>query len=181
MAEGSISVDLAEQWSEPFFRYADTVGDGSGTINFNGDYSSVAEQAILAAGGTQDLAVYRLIVSVQDTATMQAEEYGNLGAALANGIELKHVAANGSTVINDMSNSNPVTINAEWGALCYDVDVKSWGAGDELMLVRWTFNNAGAPIHLKPGESLRLFLSDNFDGLILQCFMFQGVDRSIQH
>jgi len=165
-----------------FWRYADTVGDGSGTINFNGDYSGGgAEQAILTAATGQRLMVVRLIVSAEDTTGMKADEYGNLGAALGNGIEIKHIDDDGSTVVNDMTDAVPVTTNAEWGYLCYDVDIKSWGQtpSNDFLVVRWTFERAGITgVLLEPGQSMRVFMNDDLDGLISHRFMFQGFDSN---
>jgi hypothetical protein len=180
MPDGQRSIGLGATWETPFSRYADSDGDGGGTKNWNGDYTT-PDQAILAAGATEQLAVARMIVSVGDTTGMTAQEYGNLGAALGNGIEVKHYAADGTTVLNDLTDGVPITTNSEWGALCYDVDVKSWGSGNELLVARWTFRNSGQPIHLQPGESIRVLLSDDLQGLLSQHFMFQGVNLSNPH
>ena len=157
-------------------RYADATGDGSGNSNFIGNYSSAAEEAIIAVGGKDDYVITRVIVSVYGVKTFTAQIYGNAGVGvLTNGIEVKHIAADGTTVLNDLTDGTPVTINAEWGALCYDVDVKSWGAGNEMLLARWTFAKAGQEgINLSENESIRVFLNDDFSGLLSHRFMFQG-------
>jgi hypothetical protein len=59
--------------------------------------------------------------------------------------------------------------------LCYDASVKNWGAGNEMLLVRWTFAKAGQDgINVSDGESLSVFMSDDLSGLLRHSFMFQG-------
>jgi len=162
-----------------FWRYADTVGNGTGTTNFNGDYSGAEEQAILKPLAGQRLIVVRLIVMVADTSGMQPDEYGNLGAALGTGIEIKHFDADGTTVLNDMTGGVPVTTNGDWGALCYDVNRLAWGNSptNEYLLVRWTFQRAGIEgIMLTPDQSIRVLFNDSLVGLLDHRFMFQGFD-----
>jgi len=179
--EHDVSVTSGGPQKKMISRYADTVGNGTGTTNFNGDYSGAEEQAILAAGGKEDYVISRLIVSVEDTSSMQAQEYGNLAAALGTGIEVKHFASDGTTVLNDLTDGVPIKTNAQWGALCYDADVKTWGAGNEMLLVRWTFAKAGqAGIHLDEGQSLRVLLNDDLRGLLSHRFMFQGFHSNLK-
>lgn len=159
-------------------RYLDTAGDGSGSKNANGDYSvsGLGETIFyIAPESTQVFEVARLIVSVYDTATMQAQEYGNLGGALGNGITVR--VSDSSGVVNDLTDGVPITINAEWAALCYDADLKSWGSGNELLGVRWTFAKSGEPVRLagKLGEKLEVVLNDDLTGLISHRFMAQGL------
>ena len=161
----------------PFFRYLDTDFDGTGTKVANGDYSGAVESFGIQPAATDVFLVERLIVCVEDTTSMQAQEYGNLGAALTNGVVV-YKTVNG-TLDQDLTDGIPIKTNAAWGALCYDADVKSWGAGDEMLLVRWTFGKAGLPLYLNGYdlEALEVRLNDNLTGLINHTFMAQGVKQ----
>ena len=160
-------------------QFLDTVGDGSGTTNAIGDYSDTGagvEEFFYTdpSGGGLDLPpsyIHRMIVSIGDTTGMQASEYGNTGAALTNGVSIavKRAAA---TLI-DLT-PEPILTNAQWGAYCYDVDLKTWGAGDELLLVRWTFTKSGSPIKLEAGDKLVVTLNDDCSGLTDHRFLIQG-------
>lgn len=160
--------------AEIISRLCDTNGDGSGTTNANGDYSGTPDIFYIAppAGETYDLS--RIIVSMEDTAGMQAQEYGNLGAALGTGVVLR-VSDNGG-VTNTLTPFN-ITTNSQWGALCYDVDVKSWGSGNELLAARFTFAKSGIPLKLDgtKGEKFEVVLSDDLRGLISHYFLVQGI------
>lgn len=154
-------------------RYLDTNGNGTGTKNANGDYSGAVEEFYIEAQAGENLEIARMIVSVEDTGGMQAQEYGNLGSALTNGIEVK-VLNEHDTVIMDLTDGIPIKTNAQWGIICYDVDVKSWGAGNSLLLVRWTFAKSGQLIYLEEGQKLVVYLNDDLDGLLFHYFMVQG-------
>lgn len=153
-------------------RQLDTNGDGSGTINANGNYAAPTRFYIQPAPG-EIIYIARLIVTIEDTTGFQAEEYGNLGAALTNGITLQR-SVNGVQT----ANYTPATIktNADWGTYCYDVDLKSWGAGDEVILVRWTLQQSGVGVILNGDnlESLDIVLNDDLSGLITHFFVVQG-------
>lgn len=156
------------------FRALDATGDGTGATTANGDYSLSAQDFKITAPSAYRYEVERLIVSVYDTAGMQAQEYGNLGAELTNGIEILVLNASDETIL-DVTDGRPIVRNSDWGARCYDVDVKSWGSGNEMLVARWTLAKAGAGLLLKQGQSLAVRLNDNFTGLIGHTFEVQGL------
>ena len=155
-------------------RYLDTAGDGTGTKNANGNYASEAEIFYCQPGATEKIAATRMLVSVEDTNGFIAEEYGNLATALTNGVTVRVSDDNG--VIVDLTDGIPVKYNAQWGALCYDVDVKTWGNGNELLVARWTFQKAGDFLNLDGSynERVEVVLNDNLTGLISHYFLLQG-------
>lgn len=156
-------------------RALDTDGDGGGTKNANGDYSSAAEIFFIQPPSGVSYNIARMIISVEDTNGMQAEEYGNLGVALSNGIQVR-VQDDTGTVL-DLTDALVVTANAHWGRLCYDVDIKTWGAGNEILIARWTFARFGVDGLLLRGsynERLEVVLNDNLTGLIAHYFFVNG-------
>jgi len=156
------------------FRYLDTNGDGTGTKQAIGNYAGAAEEFKIMPPDNQIYSLNRMIVLVEDTANMQAEEYGNLGVALTVGIVVQLVR-NGTPVV-DLTDGFPIKTNAQWARLCYDADIKTWGAGDELLAARWTFGNSGKPFLLRGGfaEELIVTVADNMTGLIDHTFAVQG-------
>lgn len=156
-------------------QYLDVDGDGTGVKSAVGDYSdgtgSGVENFYYQATGYVD--IYRMIVSIEDGTAMWANRYGG-EAALAVGIFVKIIDSDGLTVLKDLTDNIAIKANAQWGQLCYDVDVKAWGTGNELLVSRWTFSAAGSPIRLNPGQSLRVVLNDDFTGLVDHKFMIQG-------
>lgn len=129
-----------------------------------------------------DYEIERLIVTIYDTTAMQAQEYGNLGSALNGGITVHHFDANGVEV-TEYTDGVPITINAGWAYLAsVDVNVMAWGAGNELLVVRWTLGKSGAPLLLLPGEKFVVRLAwnatdDDYSGLLSHYFQAQGVQH----
>ncbi len=153
-------------------RYLDTNGDGTGTVDAIGDYSTVTEFYYEAPelGAT----FHRMIVSIEDNGGGTISEYGNLGAGgLTNGIEVK-VVDDSDTVMADLTDGLPIKSNGDWGRLCYDIDRKDWGGGNDFYQVRWTFSKSGEPVILREGWRLVVYLNDDFTNLVGHHFMVQG-------
>lgn len=154
------------------YRFLDKNGDGSGDQNAAEDYSVTPQEFYFQPTTHVDL--HRLIIHIEDTSGMQAQEYGNLGAALANGYTVKIIDDDGTTELMDLCNGILITTNANLGRTCYDVDVKTWGAGNEVLQCRWTFAKAGQPLRLNQGQRISITFNDDLSGLIEHYFMVQG-------
>lgn len=166
------SISVVPNHKQTFYRYLDTNGNGTGTKNANLEFASPDIFYIQPPSGT----IYylnRMIISVGDTTGMTSSKYGNL-AELGTGITFKVVDDSGT--ILDLTDGIPVDTNASYGALCYDVDVKTWGSGNELLVTRWTFAKAGNPLKLRgsKNERLEVDLSDDMSALLSQYFLVQG-------
>jgi len=162
------------QVKTPLMRHLDSVGDGSGTTNANLDYSSTAGKILIAPAAGEVMRLTRMIGQLYDTSGMQAQEYGNLGAALTNGVSVQVVRDGVQTL--DLTDNHAIKINAAWGGLCYDVDVKSWGSGNEMLLFRWTFSKMDTYIRLVGDENdaLEVNFNDDLRGLIDHHYLVQG-------
>ena len=148
-------------------------GDGTGEHQFTGKYDVVPIRGLVKPPAGRTFAVSRMIMILEDAAPMRAEHYGTLGAPLANGISLLLETA-GPTVQSDLMDDDPVVSNAGWGQICYDVEMKAWGAGNAFLLARFSFNRFGPPIHLHDGDQLAIDFTDDFTGLAAHHFSFQG-------
>ena len=160
-----------------------TNGDGTGTVDFNGNYAVTAATGLLRAPNAGDtFHVARLIVFLQDGTGMKAEEYGDLGAALTNGITMVLESDGDTTPIEivDFCAGIPLKTNADWGVLCYDVDMKTWGGaapGDDILLARFTFSKFtknGDSIALTGDDQIRMVFNDNLSTLVHHRFLFEG-------
>ena len=136
------------------------------------DYSLTPRYFAFTTRESGVVEVQRMIVTIRDTAGFQAEEYGNLGSELTNGLNV--VKRDGDN--NEVLNLTPQSIksNAEWASYCYDADIKTWGNGDEFLLVRWTFGKSGSPLKLKFGDSIAVRVNDDLQGLVSHRFLIQG-------
>ncbi len=162
-----------------FYRFADTVGDGSGTVNAIGTYAAAAEEFILSPPAGKVYEVARMLVTVEDAGSFDASKYGN-GVVITKGIVI--TGQSKGTAIEITDPNELINTNAEWGSYCYDADVKTWGTGNELLLVRWTFSKAGSPIVLdsRAEDFIKITLNDDFDDLVSHHFHFQGEEFSLK-
>jgi len=152
-------------------RFLDTNGDGTGTKDAIGDYSSAAEDFYIQPGANETYEIHRLIVRIADSGAPDAGKYGN-NITLTNGISV-HLEGG---ITRDLTDNMPVLSNGDRSKLCYDVNVISWGTGDDYVGVRWTFSKSGAPITLRGSISDKLIvrLNDDFSNLVGHTFMVQG-------
>lgn len=159
---------------EMIFSYLDTNGDGSGTKVATGNYSVAADDFYISPPDGQTYHIYRMIVHIEDDTGMQVQDYGNITNGISNGVSVL-VEDPDSTEILDLTDGLPITTNGEWTRVCYDVDVKSWGSGNEVLSARWTFAASGSPIVLPSNWSLIVRLNDDFSTLLDHTFKVQGL------
>lgn len=164
---------MSEVFLGHIFRYLDTVGDGTGTKNAIGNHASAAEEYKIVPPSDETYILERVLISIRDTGTFDAENYGN-GVGLTNGIIVEK--RNGSGQLLDLTDGLPIMHNAGWGAQCFDISHLAMGTGDEIMNIRWTFSRSGQPIRLDGvnGEYLSFTLNDDFSGLVQHYFQVQG-------
>ena len=158
--------------NEMVFQLMSTNGDGTGTTNAIGDYSAGTDFYI-TPGSTQRYAIFRMLVFIEDTQALSADEYGNL-AALANGVRVVLRDKNDAEII-DLTAGVTIKNNAQWAQVCHDSKQSDYGSGNNFVSVRWTFAKAGSPIFVQEHEKLVVELSDNFTGLVTHTFIVQGL------
>jgi len=154
-------------------RYLDTAGNGTGTKNAIGNYAGAVEEFYIEPAAGEKYEIARLIVTIEDTGGGTAQEYGNIGVALTNGIEVILENEYGTTM-SDLTDGVPVKTNGDWSRLCYDVNWIDKGSGNDYITVRWTFAKSGDTISLEAGQRLTVQLNDSFVGLITHYFLVQG-------
>ncbi|MEE9533202.1 MAG: hypothetical protein V3W06_02190 [Acidimicrobiia bacterium] len=137
-----------------------------------GDYSSTPTRFIWTPLEGRTAHIYRLLVFVQDTGAFDAAKYGN-NITLTNGIALTVRNVDGDATVHDYTPGRIFT-SGDWAARAFDADVKTWGVGDEILVVRWTFSRAGSPIALTDDLYLSVDLNDVFTGLNAHRFTIQG-------
>lgn len=164
------------QVKQPFFRYLDTNGDGTGDENAIGDYGTTPDVFFIQPAEGQIMLLSRIIVFVEDAKGFLADIYGgSLAPALTNGITMKVVDDKGTQI--DLTNGQPIKTNSQWSQICYDAQLIDWGAGsNDAMAVRFTFAKSGSVIRLEgdKNERFEIGLSDSMVHLEKHTFMVQG-------
>ena len=155
--------------------FSSHMASSSGEINMNVSTSTAAKTYRIgpaAADEVWDLA--RVLIFIQDTGVFRAEGYGSgASTGLANGILFQVTGSTGNVVL-DLLDGSPIQQNADWTHFCYDADVKTWGAGDEMLASRWTFSKAGIPLRLSSTETLDMVWRDSSTNLVAHHAVVQG-------
>lgn len=147
-----------------FTRHLDTDGDGTGTKNAIGDYSSTEEIFYIQPSSTQVFRITRMMVLVRgDKNSFYTDSYGSR-TSLTNGIVVR--THDDSGILINLTDNVPVKTNGNWGRFCYDSEVYPANTGntDTYLRVRWTFEKSGYPIRLdgSNNERLEVVLNDDF-------------------
>jgi len=148
--------------------------DDGVTFDAIGDYSDTTIFSVTPPAGKK-WSINRLIVGVEDTGTLDAGFYGN-GISITNGVQIRiKQRRNGDRYL---LNPVPIKTNSEWAMFCHDVTRHSWGSGNEVLSVRYTFGAHGHPIILEgsAGDEIEILLSDDYSGLVHHYFTFEGYE-----
>jgi hypothetical protein len=164
-------------WGQYYSAFLDTNGDGTGTVDAISDYSSTDGVFFAAPPEGFEYRLSRMIVSIRDDGIPDAGFYGN-NITLTNGIQIR--TANTDGVTNDLLGGQTIKTNAQWSNYCYNVQVLDFGTGDDTVVVRWTFSEAGTDIFItsNDGGKIEVILSDDFSALTGHRFLVQGQKRA---
>lgn len=129
--------------------------------------------------------VHRMIVTIEDNAVLAADNYGGL-SALTNGLQVRVMEGNQTTgnVELDLLDGGSIKSHLGWAEHCYDLTEHVFGAGNNFIVVRWTFSNAGRPLILNSvhQDKLVVTVNDDLSTLVAHHFQIQGhVINQIDH
>lgn len=144
----------------------------SGVISAVGDYSSTEKKFIITPPEGEVYFLHRMIVHIRDAGNLDTNSYGNM-ITLADGIQLK---IENSSEVEQLDLLNGITIknNGDWQMFSHDAQLSTFGTGDQILSIRWTFSRAGAALKLANGDRLVAILNDDFSDLVAHHFMIQG-------
>ncbi|MCP4960209.1 MAG: hypothetical protein GY925_13190 [Actinomycetia bacterium] len=155
----------------PIHQLASTIGDGTGTTTATGDYTSTTTTLKITANATP-LAIIRMIGTIKDSGAFDADKYGN-NITITNGIRI-YLRDTDDTTITEFT-PLPIATNADWASMCHDLSIHSFGQGNQIATMRWTYGKYDpGGIRLNPGQSIALDFHDNYTGLVDHRFMFEG-------
>lgn len=159
-------------------QYLDSAGDGSGTINMNGTYTSGTTNGVFyytpPTGFNASIA--RIIFLIEDAAVASGK-YGGI-AALTNGVTLSVTTGGPTGSVSLNLTPTAMKTNSDWTSVMHDVQEHQYGGGgtSEYISGRMTFRKFGTDLHLRGDESecLRILCQDTLAGLITHTWFVQG-------
>ena len=155
-------------------RFMDSVGDGSGSTSCNVDGSSTPQIFRVKPAPGEILYLSRIIWFLEDNGSIDSGGFGN-GAELNNGIEFKFAYDVGLPSEGYYPDPTffPITKNIHWAAYCYDVQVWTWGSGNQGLGARYTFakdvNGVTAELPWLSDarkEEFHLIVNDDLSGIV---------------
>jgi len=150
-------------------RYMDTIGDGTGNVSGNLDFSALEQSFLLSPGPGEIFKVRRLIVFIKGTANVREDMYGFM-TALTNGIRiliLQNRPLGTLETLTDVTNGRPIKTNADWRAVCHDELTGQFSTGNKTVSYRYSFDRDSTPVILEGdnNQSLAIILNDDFTSL----------------
>ncbi len=152
-------------------------------------------QQVLGDGGSTAVPYYagpaagkywhieRMIVYIEDGTFPKISEYGSTGA-LTNGIRLyeTHGGVSGPIEV-DLMGGLTAKKNADWASFCFDISLSQPGSGNGIVVARWTFGRAGAPLVLAGSHDDKLVLlnQDAMAALVDHRIFIQGIETIDPH
>jgi hypothetical protein len=149
-------------------------GDGTGNASMNIDSSGAPVKFFIQPPVGKKYTLKRMNLEAIDGSFNNATNYGDL--TLTNGMRV--YIEDDSGIIKEYTDGFTIKRSHDW-ALLSGVDAPSiGGAGADVLLVRWTFNNGCSPITLDGSKNERLVVqvNDNMLGLIDQLIQVQGCE-----
>ena len=155
----------------PLYRYLDTVGDGSGTKNANGNYATTPQTFQIVVPAGKGFTIESMIIHISGTTNFQIFGYGSINAALTNGITLQAVV--GGVTFNFVDGL-PFKTNDDLSHIAPNINHVTYSGTGDSIVVQFQISDFGIPLTLSPGDSLQIVLHDNFTTLTSQHFIVKG-------
>jgi hypothetical protein len=159
----------------PLLRFLDTVGDGSGTIHANADFSVTPATFLIRPAVNQVFFLNEFTLHLADNGTFGANDYG----AIAPGTILVGPAItakrDGVTVL-DLTNGEPINTNNTMFHLTSRVQFVNWSGGADTLAVTFNSDDFGTDLILYGSfnDTLEVALSENYSGLTDHHFLVRG-------
>ncbi len=170
-----------------FFRYLDTVGDGSGTKDASANFGTPDYYFIKPPAATHYV-VERLTITIQDTTatTALADRFGT-SAAITNGLQIlytKGTPGGGTTsIITDITDGVNIKKNSDILRLSSVANTGSFtGAAEGAFVGEVDFTRAtGGALVLDGdnGEALAVYMSDNLSAMAKIYYIAQGYSFAV--
>jgi len=156
--------DLSNGYTPLIFQHLSLDNDGT-TRDMNVDGSVTPQNFEFGVAAGQIAVLESFGFELQDAKGFGLNEFGNLGAALTNGLLIQMVESDG-TLLADFTQGEPITTNAEMYQYSMRVGLEEWGAGDDMLHGRITFDAVtGSSLVVSNGYKFRVVVQDNLTGL----------------
>lgn len=168
----------------PLMRQFTKDGDGT-SYNAVGDYSITPAYWELRPPATEVWYISRMMPQIGDIGILSADDYGGIGA-LDPGLVMNVVRGTGAGAVEVYPLTDlPITTNNSWTLYAYDSKPDDYGAGENFVGARLSFDKFYRKSERYPGliisgahdEALRITLAESFAGLETNCWTGEGTRK----
>jgi len=165
----------------PFLQFAGISGSTAvSDVAITGNYAGGAVEFSIIAQPGEVINIHSMNVLIEAPSVIRADVYGS-DVALTNGI-LMQIKNGAGVVLSDLLGAHPITSNAAWSAHADQLDVHSFGAGNNFIAVRWTSaSTGGRGIVLDSREDayLAVTVNDDLSDLVDHHVKFGGYRQAV--
>ena len=159
----------------PVQKWLTSSGDGLGTYNLNGNYSTPTDFYYLTSSLYD---IYSLIIAITDGTTFNYNDYGGIPTGtITNGVKLFIYKASILTEVPLLSGI-AIKNNYEYLSVTSDVKLTQFAGTPQTMVITFHLKDEyGQPLHLDIGDKVIIRLQDNFTGLLSHTFGIRGIKQ----
>lgn len=162
-----------------FRQFMTQAGDGTGSINFNGDYSASAVDVFIQPPANRIFLVGTVFVAVSGSNNMTQDDYGDIAGGVTNGV-MGFITQAGTEV--DAFQGHRFKQNVDWYGVGSETVVSNFFGIKQTLTIRFnTYADTGGYVRLdgRRGDKLGLRLNDNFSTLIRQIAVVRGLSQIV--
>ncbi len=129
------------------------------------DGSSTPVDFEIEASADETLCVYRIMLIIDDGSRINPQGFAG-GSALTNGLLVKLIDTDGTTVLLDYIDGGTIQTNSDFGCLTGPTFLREEGVGfNDSLIIDWKLSDSGAGTRLDPGQRLRIVVQDDLTGI----------------
>ena len=156
----------------PFNQIASISGDGTGTVNQNGNYSAAPQLFSVQCPPGVTMFISHVHIVVADNATINMLDWGGIVNGLTNGIKIETRIGG---VVRDSLEGFRIKQNVDLLAIC-ETEITSYAGGDQAILGVVFFSDSyNGSLQLDPGDYFGMVINDNLSTLAKQFMAVWGL------
>lgn len=146
--------------------FFEALKNGSSSIAMNVNGSVTAVEFFITVPTGRSLVWTRTNFIIVDGGISAGLFAGIVGGALSNGVNIKIVDDQGTTVKDFTTGFGNIKSNEEWNLLAGIDGVQQQLAGDDLLPVRWTVERSGGQPKLEGGWKIVVTIQDDLSSIV---------------
>ena len=145
---------------------------GDANMNVNADASSIPYTFVSNSGFIS--IIYQQIMTILDKPIIPTN-FGGISGSLGTGLLINAVDTDLTTVLIDYSPGAAVMNNADFHLLSGTTPIIDAGAANDMLTLKWTMMDGGAPLVLRGNQALQWTVQDSLGAITSMRVCAQGL------